>query len=290
MSRLQNTGDNRSGLLIHTRTILPVSGMNKLFYASLICFIFPFFLAAQGEIDNQPSVFIRNEITGGIFLSTNGFGAGYREGKRVDYFNKRLLEIDLLTVKHPKEVKLQNPYYQTPGSFVFGKKNAVAILRAGYGHQKEIFEKADLGGVAVRYFYTGGPAIALYKPIYYKMLKFVSSYEAEIIEEKFDIKKHDPTMIYSKSSFLKGINETRILPGIYGKAGFNFEYSRQDKVIHAIEIGAQIDIFPKAIPIMDTAKNKAIYFSLFASYRFGIIIDPLNPESNRFSNIFRRNL
>ena len=34
--------------------------------------------------------------------------------------------------------------------------------------------------------------------------------------------------------------------------------------------------------------NKSIFFSLFVSYRFGIIIDPLNPESNKLSNIFKK--
>jgi len=108
------------------------------------------------------------------------------------------------------------------------------------------------------------------------------------VEEKLDIKKHEPSMIYSKSSFTKGFNELKLLPGIYGKGGFNFEYSKQDKVIHAIEAGAQINIFPKKIPIMSTTSNKAIFMSLFVSYRFGVILDPLNPESNKFSNIFRR--
>jgi hypothetical protein len=162
------------------------------------------------------------------------------------------------------------------------------MLRGSIGRQHEIFKKADLGGVAVRYFYTGGPIIAFIKPIYYKILESVSQYEIQIVQEKFDIMKHDPTMIYSKSAFTKGLNETKLLPGIFAKGGFNFEYSKQDKVIHAIELGAQINLFPKKIPIMSTAANKAIFFSLFASYRFGVVIDPLDPESNKFSNIFSR--
>ncbi len=40
------------------------------------------------------------------------------------------------------------------------------------------------------------------------------------------------------------------MPGLYGKGGFNFEYSKEDKVIHAIEVGAQINAFLKEIPIM----------------------------------------
>lgn len=242
----------------------------------------------QGELNEQQRIFFRNERTFAVLLNTDGYGLSYREGKRIDYLNKRLLEFDLGTFRHPKEVKLSNPYYQTPGSFVFGKLNSVIYIRGGIGHQREIFKKADLGGIAIRYFYSGGPALSLYKPIYYKIMHFVSANEVEIKEEKFDVTVHEPSIIYSKSSFTKGISETKLLPGIYAKAGFNFEYSKEDKIIHAIEIGSQINLFPKKIPIMATAKNKAIFFSLFASYRFGVVIDPFDPESNSVSTIFRR--
>lgn len=242
----------------------------------------------QGELNEQQRIFFRNEKTFAVLLNTDGFGVSYREGKRIDYLNKRLYELDLGTFRHPKEVKLSNPYYQTPGTFVFGKINSVIFLRGGIGHQHEIFKKADLGGIAIRYFYSGGPVISVYKPIYYKILHAVSSSEFEIKEEKFDVKKHEPSVIYSKASFTKGFNETKILPGIYGKAGFNFEYSKEDKIIHAIEIGSQINIFPRKIPIMATEDNKAVFFSLFASYRFGVVIDPFNPESSSVSRIFSR--
>jgi hypothetical protein len=39
---------------------------------------------------------------------------------------------------------------------------------------------------------------------------------------------------------------------------------------------------------MASTTNKAVFFSLFVSYRFGVILDPLDPESNKFSNIFRK--
>jgi hypothetical protein len=242
----------------------------------------------QGELNEEQKVFFRNEKTFAILLNTDGFGLSYREGKRINYLNKKLLEFEFSTLKDAKEVKISNPYIETPGTFVFGKLNSVFLIRGGIGRQHEIYKKADQGGVAIRYFYTGGPVISFAKPIYYKILDPISQYEYQIKEEKFDIKTIDPSMIYSKSSFFKGLNETKILPGIFAKGGFNFEYSKQDKIIHAIELGAQVNLFPKEIPIMATTSNKAIFFSLFASYRFGVIIDPLNPDSNKFSNIFSK--
>jgi hypothetical protein len=130
--------------------------------------------------------------------------------------------------------------------------------------------------------------LAIYKPIYYRVLYPVSTNEYIIKEEKFNSAIAMATEIYGRASFTKGFDEIKVLPGLYGKFGFNFEYSKEDKVIHAVEIGAQMNAFPKEVPIMATRSNKAVFFSLFVSYRFGMIIDPLDPESNKLSNVFHR--
>ena len=216
-------------------------------------------------------------------------GLSYRTAKRKDYLNKTLLEFEAGTLKDPKEYTQRS----TGGSYKFGKLNSVIYLRASIGHQHEIFKKADLGGIAVRYFVNAGPVLAVYKPIYYKVAYIISTsgsiYNVEYREEKFQSSFAIPAEIYGKAAFTKGLNEIKFLPGAFVKAGFNFEYSKQDKLIHAIEIGGQLNAFPARIPIMAMVTNKFLYPSIFVSYRFGMIIDPLNPDSNKFSNIFKRN-
>jgi len=263
--------------------------MKKLLILAVIILFGAVSVYAQGELNQEQKIFFRNEKSFGVLLNTDGIGISYREAKRIDFRNKRLLEIDGGNLRNQKEYKQSSPYTQG-GSYFFGKLNSVFYIRAGIGHQHELFKKADLGGIAVRYFYTVGPVFALYKPIYYKVLYPVSvqTNEVEVREEKFDASLAVPQDIYGRASFFKGINETKFLPGLYAKAGFNFEYSKEDKVIHAIELGAQLNAFPKKIPIMAIPDNKALFFSLFVSYRFGIILDPLDPESNKLSNIFRR--
>lgn len=254
---------------------------------NLLLFSFASVLYGQGEISEQQKVFFRDEKSFAVSLRTDGFDLGYREGKRIDYLNKRLYEFDFGTIKHPKEHK-QASYYDN-STFIFGKINSSIYLRGGIGGQHEIFKKADLGGIAVRYFYVGGVALSIYKPIYYKIANVYvvpgfDNYYIKITEEKFEGSIHSPEDIYSKAAFSKGLNELKLLPGIYAKTGFNFEYSIEDKSIQAVEIGAQINGFPKKIPIMTGDNNKAIYFSLFVSYRIGIIVDPL---SRKKTNIFR---
>lgn len=261
--------------------------MKRLLIVAVIIFFGAISLYAQGELDEQQKVFFRNEKSFAILLNTDGIGVSYREAKRIDYRNKLLLEFDAGTLKNVKEYKQPSPNTEG-GTFIFGKLNSTFYLRAGFGHQHELFKKADLGGIAVRYFYSAGPVFALYKPIYYKVIYLLSptSYEEKL--EKFDASMAIPQDIYGKASFTKGLNETKIMPGLYAKAGFNFEYSKEDKIIHAIELGGQINAFPVKIPIMAGSNNKAVFFSLFVSYRFGMILDPLDPESNKLSNIFKR--
>jgi hypothetical protein len=262
--------------------------MKKLLVVAVFLICGGAWLSAQGDIDEQQKVFFRNEKSYGLLLNSDGIGLSYRQAKRIDYRNKRLLEFEIGTLKHPKEYKVYNMYAQGSGTFVYGKLNTVIFIRGGIGHQHEIYKKVDLGGVAIRYFYSAGPVLAIYKPIYYRVLYLIQGNEYGLKEEKFDINVLQPTDIYSRASFTKGLNETKVLPGVYAQGGFNFEYSKEDKVIHAIEVGAQINAFPKKIPIMATSDNKAIFFSLFVSYRFGVIVDPLHPEDTKLANLFNR--
>jgi hypothetical protein len=261
--------------------------MKKLLLIAVLVVFGKYAVKAQGELDEQQKVFFRNERSFGISLNSDGFGFGYRAANRINFRNKRIIEIEGGSLKHPKEYKISNPY-TTGGNFVFGKLNATFYLRGGIGRQHEMYKKADLGGIAIRYFYSAGPVLAIYKPIYYRVVYPISVSEYIIKEEKFSSSIALPQDIYGRASFTKGLNETKIMPGLYAKGGFNFEYSKEDKVIHAIEIGAQVNAFPIELPIMATTSNKSVFFSLFVSYRFGMIIDPLDPESNKISNIFRK--
>jgi len=245
-------------------------------------------LYAQGELNEQQKVFFRNERSFAILLSSDGLGLSYRAAKRIDFRNKTLFEIDAGSLRNIKEYRQESINVQG-STYIFGKLNSTFFLRGGIGHQHELFKKADLGGIAVRYFYSAGPVFAIYKPIYYRVVHYIPPNEYELKDEKFDVATiASPQDIYSKASFFKGFDQIKALPGLYGKLGFNFEYSKADKIIHAIEIGGQVNAFPKKVPIMAGNNNKALFFSLFVSYRFGVILDPLDPESNKLSNIFKR--
>ncbi|MEN8118826.1 MAG: hypothetical protein ABFS35_00675 [Bacteroidota bacterium] len=243
--------------------------MKKSIALYLFILFFSFQSFAQGEIDDEKKIFFRNEKTWGFFIFSNGWGGNYRYGRRINAFRKFIWEIDLNYIRHPKEIKLTiDPY--SASSFVYGKMNVPIELRGSVGFQRELFRKIDKGGVSVRFVYNAGPTIVLLKPIYYE----VTDTSGYINIEKFS----QGVNIYGRASFFKGFSEIKIDPGIFLKAAFNFEFSKKDNKVKALEVGVTASAFLNEVEIM-AAQNSRYLLNIFISYRFGQIIRGAHMEN-----------
>jgi hypothetical protein len=245
-------------------------------------------LLAQGEIDNQDKTFWRNERAFGATVYSSAWSLDYCEYRQIKPNVRLFVEANLGGYKDPKEVKIQNYYYYSPYSFVYGKINSNWHINAGFGYQHEIFEKHDLGGVSIGWFVAGGPVVTFCKPIYYKVITGANSNGLIYEDMKFDITSMLPTDIYGKSSFFKGFDDIKLFPGLYTHCGFSFEYSHKNKITQTIEVGPYITAYLKEIPIMANDNNKQFFFSLCASYKVGFILDPLKMKSDFLTSIFTR--
>jgi hypothetical protein len=229
-------------------------------------------MLAQGEIDEQRRILLRDEKTFGVALNSNGISGDFKYAKRINAKNHKIYQIEFMSLKHPKEIKITNNIYSNK-SFVFGKENNFFVLKGQYGQQTEIYRKNDAGGISIRYNYSIGPTLGILKPIYYEVLYTTGVlYEYYSKTEKFSTSTHQSD-IYGRASFFKGFNELNLVPGISTKAGFTFEYSRIDEALHSIEIGIGMDLYPKEIPIMAIENNNFFFLNLYVGYRFGKVID-----------------
>lgn len=261
--------------------------MKKFFFLLAIILLAASSLYAQGELDEEDKIFYRNERSFAFLLNSNGFGGNFRYSKRLDAFKKSIYEFDFVNIKHPKEKKVRSISDPDFNSFVYGKRNSFFVLRTGFGAEHEAFKKQDRGGISIRYFYNGGASIGLEKPIYYVIWEDLDGdgeyyYDPEeLFTQRFDKALHT-TQIRGSSSFFKGIDETKVIPGLFGKIGATFEFSSYDKMLTAIEAGIVIDAYWRKIEIMDIDNNQQFFFTMYVSYRFGRV---LNAQfSNRRKN------
>lgn len=257
---------------INYKFVQTISTKVKVNIIIIILLNLTYYAYSQGEIDTEKAKLVfKNERTFALLLNTNGYGLNYRYAKRLDGFKKRLYDIEINTVKHPKEIRTQNPYFDTnQRRYVFGKLNSVFNMRLGYGRQKEIYSKFDKGGLAIIHFFTIGPVVSFLKPIYYEVLYPTNiQYEYVIKTEKFNTNIHRVGDIYGKAPYTLGFEEIGLEPGVYAKFGFSFEYGNSDILVRSVDVGVVADLYSKKIPIMATEENNQLFVSLFVSYRFG---------------------
>ncbi len=257
--------------------------MKKLLYILTFFIIFCSEAYSQGEIDDQQKLFYRNERTYGGVLSSIGYGATYRYAKRINFFNQRVFEGGFNIVKHPKEIRISNPWFPGNKSFVFGKENFFFNLQGGIGFQRIMFKKVDKGGIAVRLIYAGGLSLGFYKPVYYEVFVQTTPSNYIIVTEKFNPTLHAPEDILSRASFFKGFSELKIAPGLYGRFGVNFEFGKKDPRISVLEVGVTVDAYYKKIPIMASDDNRWIFPAMYVSFSFGKIIDPKSEIKNQYN-------
>lgn len=246
--------------------------MNKRIAILILIALFGGRIQAQDVkvIGYEQNVLYHNEMTFGLVAHSSGVGLNLRRGKNITARRKAIWEIEFVNMRHEKEKKTYNPFFDNPKGFYYGKMNTLLILRPGFGVQNMIYGKADGKGVEIRYALFGGLSLGLAKPVYLEIIKETSNqFFFDVETEKYDPDQHFIDNIYGRAPFFKGAGETRIYPGLYGKFGLSFEYGALDESVKAIETGICADIYLKEVPLMAFTTNHQVFLSLYLNFMWG---------------------
>lgn len=216
------------------------------------------------------NVLYRNEATFGLLAHSNGFGLIYRRGKHLTGTRKHVLEVEVVNMSHPKEIKSVNPYFENSKGFYYGKLNSIIIPRVGVGFQNVLFRKAERKSVEIRYSTYLGASLALAKPVYLEILHQTAiNSEFNLSTEKYDPAVHTFDKIYGRAPYFTGFDQTKLYPGVYAKFALSFEYADLRNDVKVIETGITIDAYPKVVPIMAQFRNYQVFPSLYISFIYG---------------------
>jgi hypothetical protein len=83
----------------------------------------------------------------------------------------------------------------------------------------------------------------------------------------------DKTKITGSDGLFTGLSESSIVPGAYGRVGVHLDWGAFDEFLRALEVGIQLDVFPKKLPIMvplnGVNENKPYFLNLYVSLQLG---------------------
>lgn len=220
--------------------------------------------------DVSEKLLYSSETSYGIVIHTKGWGINYRYAKNLNAKNKIIYEGDLVSQRHPKEVRYSTNVSKEAKSFVYGKLNSVVSLRGGAGLQRTLFGKENSSSVEIRYSLIGGASFGFAKPVYLEIyMPPIDPDKVYTKIEKYNPSKHSLDNIMGRASFGRGLSQTKIYPGLFAKFAMQFEYSTDDDFLKFIEIGSVVDIYPKPIPQMAYTKMYSWLLSAYVSFNFG---------------------
>ncbi len=216
------------------------------------------------------SVALKTEVYGGLVMHTSGWGVNLNYAKFITVKTKRMLTLDMVTMKHSKEIKIQGYVDQNSKDFGFGKLNRLFVTRIGYGKKYLSYEKQRDKGVNISWHWNVGPSFGFLKPVYLDVVNITPNGRITTpVQEPYNPEKHNLGNIYGRSKGIRGLAETKVIPGGFVKLGLEFEYNDDREFIRALSVGATLDIYPKEIEIMAYAKNTFIYPSLYINLLIG---------------------
>ncbi|MAC95638.1 MAG: hypothetical protein CMC96_09050 [Flavobacteriales bacterium] len=241
----------------------------KIYPLIIVCFFLSIKNYAQETIFEEKTTTFSSEKSGGIGMHTNGFHAAYRWGKYTSGYTKQIYEVEIANIRHPREIKSVSPFDDDMRGYVYGKKNALYTIRPSIGYHNVFVPKQSISGVSITYVTHIGMSLGLAKPIYLNVEKVDERNNTIIVRERYDPDEHQQGEIYGKASFINGIDEIRLYPGAFFKAGLHFDYGNDRETLRAIELGLKTDLFLEKIPIMAFAGNRQLYLNVYLTILFG---------------------
>ncbi|MFM8316883.1 MAG: hypothetical protein ACKOAV_00730 [Bacteroidota bacterium] len=255
------------------------------FLGALWCLGFTGFVRAQstefyGNFDweqrnagSLPTFYTAYSLGGG--LHTAGWWLGGKSIQNRTFATESHWEATLFRWKHPRAFKTQvNPEDQN-STYTPGLLHETFTLNLGWGTSYLWMEKGINHGIELRGTWSGGLAMGMLKPVYLQIIypneDPNTSKDQPFIEkaEAYDPEKHNTSNIAKASPWFKGVDDLRIIPGIYVKGGLSAEWGKQSRSPQWVELGVMAGLFPKPLPTMAWVENKPYLLSLYLAYQMG---------------------
>ncbi len=240
----------------------------------LIALLFGISTGLQAQLDTDAdfkrTVYDR-AYQGGIMFHSRGYALNGRYLKYTDGYTAKGFELDLVKIRHPKETISSEDIFNNYRGFVKGRINSFYTIRMGYVQENILFDKTDQGSISMAWVYSGGLSLGLLKPIFLSVDEFGDDGDLRVNIIRYT-GETNPANINGEANFLRGIEETKLHPGVYLKTGVNFDYQFLDKKITNLEAGIIYDYFINEVPIFyedEVDVNWNGFFQLYITVNFG---------------------
>ncbi len=221
---------------------------------------------------------ITHEMSAGLRLNSNGWSIytdiGKVKAKDIKhsdmFYNVRFWQIEFTEKKNPREQKITSDYGGVTGGtgkYIYGKINNFYAVKLGLGFRTLIAGKPDPGTVSIHWVNAFGVSIGLLKPYYLNVYSDPSAIKFADATTQSDFLNQQ--VIEGKAAFTKGLSEIKVNPGGHFKSAFHFDFSTNRKNVMGVEVGANVEYYSQAIPLMANQTATPYFVDMFVAFQYG---------------------
>jgi len=227
---------------------------------------------AQEKAYDESTILLKDALMGGIHIHPKGWGVNFAIGRQNTVDKMNLYGIEIVGMKHHKEIKRFNQFLEDSKGYAYGKLNSFYIVRPSIGRKKMITDKIRKNGVELGITTRFGPSLGLTKPIYLEIYRPDDDFRTGgdfTTAERYDPDEHNLLNIYGKASAFRGLGEMKLHPGLFADIGMIVEYSPYQRGLKAIEAGIMADYYFDRVPMMAFEENKSLFLNFYINVLFG---------------------
>lgn len=226
-------------------------------------------MAQEGGQYTGAHLYFRKEYSAGVIFHTSGMGFRVEFGRRLSGFKKLILATDIYSLKHPKEVKVENRYIDGARPYTPGKEFSNYSWNVGIGVRKVIAVKDRAKGVEIAVSMDGGFSLLLRKPNYV-IVDYPNVIRPEITRvERYQTDKHMPIMVREGAPWFWGLGELTGIPGGYLMGMLNVDMAVRQSRIFVLMVGFAVNVYAEKVELLKYQEKKNVFLNLFAGLRIG---------------------
>ncbi|MEZ4916180.1 MAG: hypothetical protein R2836_04255 [Chitinophagales bacterium] len=229
------------------------------------------------SLADEENMVFKHEWSLGARIHTNGFSAFFERVWIKNIWKRNVLQTNFFYYRSFKDRKTKSIYtsYSDAVPYFYGKQNNFWSINVLYGQKKVIAEKAEKSGVRLCFVYMGGVSLGILKPYGLKIIEqsdvgntkvyFYDENNPEVFLDPLNANTH----IYGAAGIGAGFNKIKPVAGAHLKFGLNFDWASRESFIKSLEVGTQVDIYYKKLPVYITNRNKPYILNLYLGIQLG---------------------
>ncbi len=143
-------------------------------------------------------------------------------------------------------------------------------VNLGIGKHYTLGVRNSKNDIGLSWSYQVGASIVFLKPVYLWIDEQPGVAASKEIMVKYNGENNiGINDIRGGASFYTGLNQTQVVPGVFGKIAVLYSWGKYYNDYHALEIGCLVEAYSKELPLMANVHNSFIYPSLYINFNMG---------------------